>query len=213
MDRNQPSAQIPDEELCERLIQCPSEGWPLFWKLKGGSILFRVRSFHLSREDEEDLVQEIAYALVKNDFQVLRGWDPARSSLSTYVSVLAASRCLDYCRKEFHRHRKALVSIDSDDPSEDQLMVFLESSDPTPSERLHRLQVADTLMKCIDEVVGRRKLGEMDARILRLRILGQNFREIGNLLGVSMSYAMTRFSRIKEKLAEKLVSAGVRPSD
>jgi RNA polymerase sigma-70 factor (ECF subfamily) len=48
----------------------------------------------------EDLAQDVFVRLVKDDFRLLKTYDPARASLSTWLSLVARSRALDHLRRQ-----------------------------------------------------------------------------------------------------------------
>ena len=63
-----------------------------------------------SRPDAaEDLTQEVFVRLCKDDFRLLRSYDPARASLSTWLTIVARSTARDGLR----RRRAESVPIDA----------------------------------------------------------------------------------------------------
>jgi RNA polymerase sigma-70 factor (ECF subfamily) len=60
------------------------------------------------REQIDDTVQEVFLRLVKDDFRLLRTFDPRRAGLSTFLTVVARSAALDGLRKT----RPAPASLD-----------------------------------------------------------------------------------------------------
>src|SRR5436305_2358670 len=57
----------------------------------------------------EDLTQEAFLRLCKDDFRLLRSYDPARASLSTWLTIVARSTARDGLR----RRRAEAVPIDA----------------------------------------------------------------------------------------------------
>ena len=57
----------------------------------------------------EDLAQEVFLRLCRNDFRLLRSYDPARAGLSTWITIVARSTARDALR----RHRPVAVPIDA----------------------------------------------------------------------------------------------------
>jgi RNA polymerase sigma-70 factor (ECF subfamily) len=49
--------------------------------------------------DSEDVVQEVFVKLCRNDFRLLRAFDPAKAKLSTYLTVIASSSAIDHLRR------------------------------------------------------------------------------------------------------------------
>jgi RNA polymerase sigma-70 factor (ECF subfamily) len=56
----------------------------------------------------EDLTQEVFVRLCKDDFRLLRSYDPARASLSTWLTIVARSTARDGLR----RRRPEAVPLD-----------------------------------------------------------------------------------------------------
>lgn len=59
----------------------------------------RARTASMDQEDARDVVQDIFLRLVKDDFKLLRTYDPERASLSTWLTVVARSMAIDYLRR------------------------------------------------------------------------------------------------------------------
>ena len=62
----------------------------------------RVLSRHGSSKHSsriEDVTQEVFLRLVRNDYRLLRAFDPARSTLVTYLTIIAHSTALDTTRR------------------------------------------------------------------------------------------------------------------
>jgi RNA polymerase sigma-70 factor (ECF subfamily) len=57
----------------------------------------------------EDLAQEVFVRLCKDDFRLLRNYDPARAGLSTWITIVARSTARDAMR----RYRPVLMPIDA----------------------------------------------------------------------------------------------------
>lgn len=92
--------------------------WDRFVEIFSGLLLgaalrtLRARSPHMAVEDARDVVQDVFLRLVKDDFRLLRGFDPARASLPTWLTVVARSTALDALRRQ-ERHRDALELDDT----------------------------------------------------------------------------------------------------
>ncbi len=65
-----------------------------------------------SRDELQDVVQEVFLRLLRHDCRLLRRYDPARSSLATYLTLIARSVALDHLRR--HRPTASL----EDQPAE-----------------------------------------------------------------------------------------------
>ncbi len=53
----------------------------------------------LSEDDVLDAAQDVYVRLCANDFRLLRTYDPARASLSTWLAVVARSAAIDFTRR------------------------------------------------------------------------------------------------------------------
>jgi RNA polymerase sigma-70 factor (ECF subfamily) len=60
----------------------------------------RRRGVAACAEDVEEIVQGIHLRLVKDDFRLLRSFDPRLSSLSTWLAKVAKSAALDHLRRQ-----------------------------------------------------------------------------------------------------------------
>jgi RNA polymerase sigma-70 factor (ECF subfamily) len=77
-------------------------------------------------EDVEDVVQEVFVKLCRHDFKLLRGFDPARAKLTTFLTVIATTTAIDHLRRQaaqrsgFHRNiddvPEAALSVDAEPP-------------------------------------------------------------------------------------------------
>lgn len=48
----------------------------------------------------EDITQDVFLRLVRDDYRLLRGYDPARASLVTWLTIVARSCALDHLRRK-----------------------------------------------------------------------------------------------------------------
>jgi DNA-directed RNA polymerase specialized sigma24 family protein len=78
--------------------------WDQFVHCCSGVIIAAVQRTMQSRGgarslDIEDPVQEVFVKLVRNDFRLLRTYDPDRAALSTWLTIVARSVTIDHLRK------------------------------------------------------------------------------------------------------------------
>ena len=76
--------------------------WDAFVRAQAAVIFAAVRRrlVPAGREAEsEDVVQEVFVKLCRNDFRLLRGYDPAKAKLTTYLTVIASSTAIDHLRR------------------------------------------------------------------------------------------------------------------
>jgi DNA-directed RNA polymerase specialized sigma24 family protein len=68
-------------------------------------------------EDAADVAQDVFVRLCKEDFKLLRSFDPARASLVTWLTLVARSTAIDKIRRKQHR------TVDIDDAPEAALAI------------------------------------------------------------------------------------------
>ena len=83
--------------------------WEAFVRRYAGLIIAAVRGVAREAADVEDLTQEVFLRLCKDDFRLLRSYDPARAGISTWITIVARSTARDAMR----RHRPVLMPIDA----------------------------------------------------------------------------------------------------
>lgn len=83
--------------------------WESFVRRYAGLVVAAVRGVARDSGDVEDLTQEVFVRLCKDDFRLLRSYDPARAGLSTWLTIVARSTARDALR----RHRPVSVPIDA----------------------------------------------------------------------------------------------------
>jgi RNA polymerase sigma factor (sigma-70 family) len=67
-----------------------------------------LSSYRLNEEDVMDAAQDVFVRLCANDFRLLKTYDPARASLSTWLAVVSRSAAIDHAR----RRRQATLPLD-----------------------------------------------------------------------------------------------------
>ncbi|HLS68478.1 MAG TPA: sigma-70 family RNA polymerase sigma factor [Kiloniellales bacterium] len=108
------------------------EAWDAFARAAAPIVLAAVRRTlaRASRNDEaEDVVQQVFERLCRDDFRLLRNYDPGRAQLSTWLSVVANSTALDHLRrlKRVPEPREVLPEPEAGEP--------LPQRDPLPIPR------------------------------------------------------------------------------
>jgi len=83
--------------------------WEAFVRRYAGLVAAAVRGVAREAAEVEDLAQEVFLRLCKDDFRLLRSYDPARAGLSTWITIVARSTARDAMR----RHRPVLMAIDA----------------------------------------------------------------------------------------------------
>jgi RNA polymerase sigma-70 factor (ECF subfamily) len=107
--------------------------WDAFVRRYAGLVAAAVRGVAREAAEIEDLAQEVFLRLCKDDFRLLRSYDPARAGLSTWITIVARSTARDAMR----RYRPVLTPIDA--VPEGRLAV-------DPVEPIQKLKLPDALL-------------------------------------------------------------------
>jgi len=121
------------ESLPEALLRGEKVAWDAFVRRYGGLVVAAVRGVAMAQAEVEDLTQEAFLRLCKDDFRLLRSYDPARASLSTWLTIVARSTARDGLR----RRRTEAVPIEA--VPEAQLAI-------DPVEPVQRLKLPEALL-------------------------------------------------------------------
>jgi RNA polymerase sigma factor (sigma-70 family) len=97
------------DSLPETLLRGEKAAWDAFVRRYGGLVVAAVRGVAMAQAEVEDLTQEVFVRLCKDDFRLLRTYDPERASLSTWITIVARSTARDGLR----RRRAETVPLDS----------------------------------------------------------------------------------------------------
>jgi RNA polymerase sigma factor (sigma-70 family) len=100
---------LPRDTISSALLSGNSAAWEAFVRQFGGLIVAAVRGVAPGRSDIEDLTQDVFVRLCKDDFRLLRSYDPARAGLSTWLTIVARSTARDALR----RRRAEAVPLDA----------------------------------------------------------------------------------------------------
>lgn len=141
--------------------------------------LFKIAAVYTnSREDKNDLVQEIIYQLWKSydSFQ-------QKASINTWIYRVA----LNVAIHQLKVSRKNVATI----PIEEHALSYPENKDEQEEKwLLFRQQVSN--------------LNLLDKAIVMLYVDGKSYAEIAEIIGVSTTNVGTKMSRIKEKLRTRI---------
>lgn len=111
------------------LIAGDKEAWDSFTRHAAPIVLAAARRTlnRAGRGDEtEDVVQQVFERLCRDDFRLLRNYDPGRAGLSTWLTVIATSTALDHLRRlrRFPEPQEQLPEmVEESPPQEDPLPI------------------------------------------------------------------------------------------
>ena len=100
---------MAQDGLPDALLRGEKAAWDAFVRRYGGLVVAAVRGVASVHGDIEDLTQDVFVRLCKDDFRLLRSYDPTRASLSTWITIVARSTARDGLR----RRRAESVPIDA----------------------------------------------------------------------------------------------------
>ena len=100
---------MAENGFSEALLQGEKAAWDAFVRRYGALIVAAVRGVAPPHADIEDLTQDVFIRLCKDDFRLLRTYDPGRASVSTWITIVARSTARDGLR----RRRGESVPIDA----------------------------------------------------------------------------------------------------
>ena len=124
---------MAQDGLPDALLRGEKAAWDAFVRRYGGLVVAAVRGVASVYGDVEDLTQDVFVRLCKDDFRLLRSYDPGRASLSTWITIVARSTARDGLR----RRRAESVPIDA--APEAQLAI-------DPVEPVEKLKLPDALL-------------------------------------------------------------------
>jgi RNA polymerase sigma-70 factor (ECF subfamily) len=90
---------LSNEALPDALLDGEAAAWEAFVRRYGGLIVAAVRGIAAAPGDIEDLTQDVFVRLCKDDFRLLRSYDPERASVSTWLTIVARSTARDGLRR------------------------------------------------------------------------------------------------------------------
>jgi RNA polymerase sigma factor (sigma-70 family) len=115
------------------LLRGERGAWDAFVRRYAGLIVAAVRGVAREPAEVEDLAQEVFVRLCKDDFRLLRSYDPSRAGLSTWITIVARSTARDAIR------RVRPVSVPIETVPEGRLAV-------DPVEPVRRLKLPEALL-------------------------------------------------------------------
>jgi len=194
-----------DEErrLIAALVARDRNAWSEFVERFQGLVYARVArtalefNGRLDRSAIEDIRAEIFTALIENDFASLRRFE-GRSSLATWLAIIARRTCLKWLHKSSQRQEQANQRIDD-----------------LPQENITAGGSADILAALIQAEDGRQlrtmlnRLNDGDRSVLRMFFMdGLSYAQISRDLGISINSVGPKLQRAQQRLRRLMESDG-----
>jgi RNA polymerase sigma-70 factor (ECF subfamily) len=117
----------------DALLSGDRSAWNAFVRRYAGLIVAAVRGVAPASSDIDDFTQEVFVRLCKDNFRLLRTYDPSRAGISTWITIVARSTARDALR------RRRIESTPIDAVPEAQLAV-------DPVEPVRKLKLPEALM-------------------------------------------------------------------
>jgi RNA polymerase sigma factor (sigma-70 family) len=93
-----------DASLVARLASGDAGMWAVFVDTYSsaifGAVVNTLRKNGLGTDDSNDVAQDVFVRLCKDDYRLLRQYDPQRAGLKTWLGVIASSATIDHLRKQ-----------------------------------------------------------------------------------------------------------------
>jgi RNA polymerase sigma-70 factor (ECF subfamily) len=97
------SVKHDDIALVQRLIGGNADAWSEFVARFSsaifGAVINTLRKAGFSPDDGVDIAQDVYVRLCKDNYHLLRQFDPQRASLRTWLGVVSSSTAIDYLRR------------------------------------------------------------------------------------------------------------------
>ncbi|HKS88067.1 MAG TPA: sigma-70 family RNA polymerase sigma factor [Stellaceae bacterium] len=129
---------VQRDALPDALLNGEPAAWEAFVRRYGALVVAAIRGVAAVPGEVEDLAQEVFLRLCKDDFRLLRSYDPARAAISTWITIVARSTARDALR----RRRAEAVPLDAVpeaqlaiDPVEPQVRLKLPEALLSPRQR------------------------------------------------------------------------------
>jgi RNA polymerase sigma factor (sigma-70 family) len=205
--------QVFNVGLRDRVLVDPDRMWSEFLDAHGETLRRVIRRYHLGREDQEEVFQEVNNTLVKNDYRTLASWDPEACSLVHYLTIIANRTAINFVKSRFHQEGQRTDGPHTTEKATSWLIETLEDPTCSARERLQRLQVIQGLKVALTRLVESEKIRETDWHLVALRLRGLTYQEIEGLVGLPKATVVTRLSRLKPVLREELIRSGIGLTD
>lgn len=143
----------------------------------------------------EDLTSEVFLEVVKS-VAAFRG----ESDVKTWMFSIARHKWIDYLRK---KNRRAETEVLSELVGEERVADLQAAAIKNPEERYLDKELLERIHALLEEE------SERIRNIVKLRLAGYSFYEIGKLQEISESSARVIYFRIKEKIRQTLEKEGL----
>lgn len=150
LNRGYTPGGVSELDLLAALLDGDKRSWTVFVRRYAALIVAAVRSVAPTASDVEDLTQEVFVRLCKDEFRLLRSYDAARASLSTWITIVARSTARDSLRRR-HPNSVPIEAVP-------EAYLKIDAVEPTP-----KIKLPDSLLSPRQrEILGMLYDSEMD---------------------------------------------------
>jgi RNA polymerase sigma factor (sigma-70 family) len=150
LNRGYTPGGVSELDLLAALLDGDRRSWTVFVRRYAALIVAAVRSVAPTSGDIEDLTQEVFVRLCKDEFRLLRSYDAARASLSTWITIVARSTARDSLRRR-HPNSVPIETVP-------EAYLKIDAVEPTP-----KIKLPDSLLSPRQrEILGMLYDAEMD---------------------------------------------------
>ncbi len=179
------NTEDPDRTLVEKTAAGDGDAFGELVKKHEHSVLNTIYRYIGSYNEAEDIAQEVFIKVWKK-----AGSFRGRSMFSTWLYRIVVNQCLNYKSK----HRRQLVSLDETmekGRTPDALKVEIE---------LEQREKAEIVRRALDELPERQRIA-----LVLSRFEGRAYKEIAEIMGVSLSSVESLIFRGKENLRKRFL--------
>jgi RNA polymerase sigma-70 factor (ECF subfamily) len=196
----QPTA-VADEALMLRYQKGDARAFALLLERHRRGVFHFALRFLGQRESAEDALQEIFLRVVKNAPRYEK-----RAKFTTWLYTIARNYCIDSSRKARYRRTSSLDQPQGADGDGRPLVESIEGTVPEPDRDAHNRRLRAAMQQAIAS------LGDEQREVFLLREhAGLQFKDIGDITGVSENTVKSRMRYALEKLREQLRAQGFEP--
>lgn len=200
---------VRDLLLREQVLCDPESGWKDFLQYHGPRIERILSRFDLSKEDREEVFQEVCHTLSKDNSRALAKWDPALSALETYLTVIVVNHARNFLKSSFHLQTIRKISNCENDGWAEGLIERIECPARSIRTRIEESETTEVFASILCRLLDEGKIQPNDRSILLLRLHGFGNKDIGRLLEIEPSTVSSRISRLKRTLRNALHSGEI----
>jgi RNA polymerase sigma-70 factor (ECF subfamily) len=158
-------------------------------------------------QESEDLVQGVFVRVIK----AAHTFDPTRASFRTWMFRIARNHCIDVARRRA-RFRIVPLGRGADQSSYDEEELMPEDAIADQNENVEGTVIRTAVIEAVRQCIGELESESEKQAILYYYLGGRVYREIGEILGESLSMARNRVKSAQEKVKRCLERKGIRSS-